>query len=468
MKEKYEFPSFDHYLQFKISENTNITFSEIDAAGKLNKMFGPVYVSYTNNQLISVKAVYYNLFGLLVVVDDTIADLFPFEKMSPIHIESTYEKYNDSWHNYIVISKARLATDRTADVYLLEQYYKHFNEYLDEQENRAFLEAEDICKKMYKLAEVKRAIANYIELLNDPSIKNILGYEDYAYSTILWMGDCLAKAFFERYEKYSDIKGLHIEQKIIQKFAQLKSAFERRYDIPHHLNALVLHLLIKRGLSDTCSERLQKALDNTYLLDDPEYIAVICMENGLLLSYSSDEVSEVCWYILHRTGNIRINLTDCYWKAITLAERKKREEQDRAFEDKLFGNKDDEQLHSIHYTHKLTEIDRMTGIEFEQYIASLFQMLGYQVQLTKASHDQGIDVIADKIGTRIGIQTKCYSNSVGNSAIQEAVAGKAYYHLDKVFVITNNYFTEDAKNLAKVNQVVLWDRNTFISEKIVY
>ncbi|HCK65546.1 MAG TPA: restriction endonuclease, partial [Anaerolineae bacterium] len=94
-----------------------------------------------------------------------------------------------------------------------------------------------------------------------------------------------------------------------------------------------------------------------------------------------------------------------------------------------------------------------------------FSRLGYETEVTKASGDQGIDVIALKNGVKIGIQTKCYSGTIGNRAIQEAVAGKNYYRLDKAMVITNNHFTESAQQLARANSIVLWDRNT-LKEKI--
>ena len=60
---------------------------------------------------------------------------------------------------------------------------------------------------------------------------------------------------------------------------------------------------------------------------------------------------------------------------------------------------------------------------------------------------------------KTGIQLKRYSSAVGNFAVQEAVAGKKFYKLDKVCVLTNSFFTKSAKELAKVNGVELLDRN---------
>ena len=107
----------------------------------------------------------------------------------------------------------------------------------------------------------------------------------------------------------------------------------------------------------------------------------------------------------------------------------------------------------------------MTGIEFEQFIEKIFKNMGYKTELTKQSGDQGIDIIAKKSGITIAIQTKCYSQAVGNHAIMEAVAGMKYYDADKAMVITNSTFTRSAIELEKKNNVQLWDRKTLI-EKI--
>lgn len=120
---------------------------------------------------------------------------------------------------------------------------------------------------------------------------------------------------------------------------------------------------------------------------------------------------------------------------------------------------------SINRTYTINDIDLMNGQEFEQFLAILFSKMGYETEVTKGSGDQGIDVIASKEGSKIGIQAKCYSGSVGNGAIQEAVAGRMFYHLDKAIVVTNSVFTNSAKELAEVNSVVLWDR-TILKDKI--
>ena len=50
-----------------------------------------------------------------------------------------------------------------------------------------------------------------------------------------------------------------------------------------------------------------------------------------------------------------------------------------------------------------------------------------------------------------------YQGKVGNSAVQEAVAGKSYYDCDEAMVITNSVFYPGAIVLAKANDVTLID-----------
>nr|DAM67166.1 MAG TPA: Restriction endonuclease [Caudoviricetes sp.] len=109
---------------------------------------------------------------------------------------------------------------------------------------------------------------------------------------------------------------------------------------------------------------------------------------------------------------------------------------------------------------QLPVYDTMEGHDFEYYCADLLCNDGfYNVEVTQGSGDQGIDILAEKAGIRYGIQCKCYSNNIGNKAVQEAFAGKAFYHCHVAAVLTNRYFTRSAKELAEKDQVLLWDRD---------
>lgn len=106
------------------------------------------------------------------------------------------------------------------------------------------------------------------------------------------------------------------------------------------------------------------------------------------------------------------------------------------------------------------DYDSMEGHDFEFFCAELLKKNGFlDVEVTKGSGDQGIDIIAFKDGIKYGVQCKCYSSDIGNKAVQEAFSGKTFYHCHVASVLTNRYFTASAKELAESNGILLWDRD---------
>lgn len=104
--------------------------------------------------------------------------------------------------------------------------------------------------------------------------------------------------------------------------------------------------------------------------------------------------------------------------------------------------------------------DLMEGHEFEYFCADLLRKNGFHdVEVTRGSGDQGIDVIAYKDGMKYGVQCKCYGSDIGNKAVQEAFSGKTFYDCHVAAVLTNRYFTKSAKELSNMNKVLLWDRD---------
>lgn len=101
--------------------------------------------------------------------------------------------------------------------------------------------------------------------------------------------------------------------------------------------------------------------------------------------------------------------------------------------------------------------DVRSGGEFEEYLTTLFQALGYHAENTKISGDQGVDVLVCKNGKKYGIQAKYYSQPVGNFAVQEILAGREYFKLSKGIVVTNATYTASAKDLAEKTQIRLID-----------
>lgn len=118
-------------------------------------------------------------------------------------------------------------------------------------------------------------------------------------------------------------------------------------------------------------------------------------------------------------------------------------------------------------TNSTPDFDCMEGHDFEYFCADILRQNGYiNVDVTRGSGDQGIDILAEKDGIKYGIQCKCYSSDIGNKAVQEAFSGKTFYGCHVAVVLTNRHFTKSAKELADSNHVLLWDREeleSFIS-----
>ena len=106
------------------------------------------------------------------------------------------------------------------------------------------------------------------------------------------------------------------------------------------------------------------------------------------------------------------------------------------------------------------EIDLMEGHEFEQYCAGLLEEHGFEeVEVTRGSGDFGVDVLAQREGISYAIQCKRYDGPVGVHAVQEVYAGRDFYDCMVGVVMTNQYFTAPAVEVAQKLKILLWDRD---------
>ncbi len=109
----------------------------------------------------------------------------------------------------------------------------------------------------------------------------------------------------------------------------------------------------------------------------------------------------------------------------------------------------------------MAEIDKMTGLQFERYLVRLFRKLGYIAKHQGGSGDFGADLIVQKSGIKVAVQAKNYnSGTVGNDAVQQAIAGATYHGCQEAMVVTNAQFTKAARQQADKSTlpVILWDR----------
>lgn len=106
------------------------------------------------------------------------------------------------------------------------------------------------------------------------------------------------------------------------------------------------------------------------------------------------------------------------------------------------------------------DYDLLDGHSFEQFCAEVLRKNSFHnVEVTQGSGDHGIDILAEKDGISYAIQCKCYSSNIGNAAVQQAHTGKSIYKKDIAVVLTNRYFTPQAKEEAHTLGVKLWNRD---------
>ncbi len=95
------------------------------------------------------------------------------------------------------------------------------------------------------------------------------------------------------------------------------------------------------------------------------------------------------------------------------------------------------------------------GRDFEHWVAARLNKAGWTATVTKASGDDGVDIISEKSGVRLAVQCKRYSGSVGNKSVQEVYTGMKHMQLDHAVVIGTGKYTKAAQDLARTTGVIL-------------
>jgi restriction system protein len=101
------------------------------------------------------------------------------------------------------------------------------------------------------------------------------------------------------------------------------------------------------------------------------------------------------------------------------------------------------------------DVDDLDPIEYERFCAQQLEESGWKTRLTANTGDHGTDIVATKNGVSIAIQCKKYSNPVGNAAVQEIIAGKAFEGTQFAAVVSNISYTSHAIQLAQKASVLL-------------
>lgn len=148
------------------------------------------------------------------------------------------------------------------------------------------------------------------------------------------------------------------------------------------------------------------------------------------------------WLLLSGAREIR-KLTNIDWRAVSA-------EISRDLHEKR-------ELRRATLAQKLRAVDlaSMDPIAFEHHCATILETQGWLCEVTQASGDFGVDVIAKRPGAKVAIQVKKWAAAVNLSAVQEVVAGCAHCGAHHAAVVSVSGYLPSARELARANDVLL-------------
>jgi restriction system protein len=104
---------------------------------------------------------------------------------------------------------------------------------------------------------------------------------------------------------------------------------------------------------------------------------------------------------------------------------------------------------------RIDELLELSPREFEEYIGELFNSLGYKVEVTQYSNDQGLDIVMYKDLVKYGVQCKRYKGTVGSPEIQRFIGALNHANADKGYFVTTGIFSFEAEKMAMQHPIQL-------------
>lgn len=353
----------------------------------------------------------------------------------------------------------------------IDFYFNSFSKY----ESEFLKDIEEMRNELLSNSEIKLLLTNYLALYKEAfykEIPNILHEEEILLTSIFYRESRMSKlrgTSFIIGSRYTDLIELLDKKKVLGMHKvfinhEFGNFLKEKY-IDFFLTTCLKSVAIKH-FSNYFKKEYGNYFKDTENMSIDECINCF-LEIDIIEHTSITSISYLVYYLYENNRNVKgMEIYDLYEVVSNKIDNLENDKYLGNFEKELMTyNSIPEISQNALESITIHDIDMFSGIEFEKFIAHLFKKMGYSVTMTKTTGDQGIDLIVKKNGHSIGVQTKCYSSSVSNKAIQEVAAGIKYYNLQKGLVVTNNYFTQSAIELANSNDVIIWDRE-ILKDKI--
>lgn len=105
----------------------------------------------------------------------------------------------------------------------------------------------------------------------------------------------------------------------------------------------------------------------------------------------------------------------------------------------------------------LEGLNAMTPREFEAFVGKLFRWMGYNVSVTGASSDEGVDLFLEKEGRKAIVQCKKHEGSIGQPVVRDFYGTMVHNKANQGFIVTTGTFSLPAQTWAKGKQIHLVD-----------
>ena len=84
---------------------------------------------------------------------------------------------------------------------------------------------------------------------------------------------------------------------------------------------------------------------------------------------------------------------------------------------------------------------KLTGLQFEREVASLFNRSGYSATLTKATGDDGVDIWINEHDGKVVVQCKAHTKPIGPSVVRELYGTLQHFHAKRALLVSRSGFT---------------------------
>ena len=118
-----------------------------------------------------------------------------------------------------------------------------------------------------------------------------------------------------------------------------------------------------------------------------------------------------------------------------------------------------------YYLRRTKRFDNLNPFEFEKLVGQVYERLGYEVQLTPRTNDQGCDAILRKDGETSLVECKLYSanRSIGRPLIQKFHSAMNHFKATSGFFVTTGFFANTAVRYAEGKSIKLIGPQTLLT-----